>query len=218
MVKLPKGEVGRVAATLVRQFPRCDRNDPELATPPPDYQAACVRSSVRKTYVCAQPVHNVHWSAKGDLVTGGYYSPRGGQIRVKVEANQCAPRSEWQRRLREVLRHEMTHAADPYVHVRRRPYAKATSESNFCQYVRDPVEVAANLAEVQEEILNSKRRQHITWQVHRGHISRPEEILHESPTYLRIITCLTPRIKRRFMQMTARLWAAGTFGARRPVR
>jgi hypothetical protein len=213
VIKLPEGEVGRVAAALVKQFHSCTPAGVKtpLAVPPPDYQAACTLSPP-KSYICTEPVHDVHWAAKGDLVTGGYYSPKSGEIVLKVEAGKCAPRTAWARRMREMLRHEMTHAADPYVHVRRKPYAKPVTDKDYCKYVRDPAEVAANMAEVQEELLNASRRHDIEWQTRKGHIEQPWEILHISPTYLRVLTCLTPKLKRRFYQMAARMWASGKLG------
>jgi hypothetical protein len=229
-IPMPKGEVGRIAAKLVGLFSRCGA---DTATPPPGYLDNCVISRAglrgRPIQVCAIPRSTNHWSQEHDLVLGGYYSKLRGYIQVEVNRDECAERKRWATEIRRVVRHELTHAADPYVCVRKKPYARrgtvvkkalkiehAFLDPNICGYVLDPAEVTARLAQVEEELLSAETRHTIQRDVRKG-ILKPGKlptILYESPTYMNIVPCLdkAPKVKRRFYQLAARLWAAGKLG------
>lgn len=208
-IKIPKGEVGRLAAKLLEKFSKCGTapNGEQLLMPPPDYVDSCTRTAIA---VCSMPVE-AGWASKGDLVVGGSYSRRTHTVTMHVE-RACVTRSDWMRRMLPVLRHELTHSRDPYVRVRRKPYARFSQDVDLCKYFQDPVEVAAFLAESEQELLSSPVRQRIAWERRKGYLERPEDILMESQTFLRMRNCMTPKIHRRFLQMAARLWSSGKLG------
>jgi len=218
-IRLPKGDVGRVAAEIVRKFPPCGPAGAhlDLRVPPQRWSPAC--TIWRGVNICAEPVERSPDAPRGPLVAGGGYLPYAGQIRVRVDASCCAPVLEWQAQLRSALRHEMTHAEDPYLRKRRKPYSKpGVDDESYCRYVRDPSEQAAYLAEVRGEVLAAPARHRIERLVRKGLLRRPGEILEESETYSRIASCLTPRQRRRFLQMAARIWQSGRLGPLPPGR
>ena len=226
---MPRGEVGRVAARLVAQFARGGESG---ATTPPDYIENCVITSVGRdgpTRVCAWPRSTDNWLTKGDLVLGGHYSARRRFVAIEVNRDQCASPKRWAGEIRATLRHELTHAADPYVHVRNTPYARPGTvvkkaprvehpllEPHACGYYLDPVEVTARLAQVEEQLLAAETRRTIRRDVRKGFIKPGQlaSILLESPAYLTAAHCLAkvPKIHRRFRQLAARLWRSGKLG------
>jgi hypothetical protein len=227
-IPMPRGEVGRVVAKLVRRFPVCN---PGKATPPPDYQEMCAVTKPvgyrgRPVYVCLVPRAAGSWLTKDDLVLGGDYSRRRGLVQLFVNRDQCAAPKRWAQEMRSTLRHELTHAADPYVTHRKTKYAAVTKKTprvqhalipeTACGYYLDPVEITARIAQVEEELLRSDARREIRRDVRSGILKRGnlQNVLFESPTYVNIAPCLekSPKAQRRFYQLAARMWAAGTFG------
>lgn len=233
-IPLPKGEVGKVAAKLVSKFRSCSISGEvsNKVAPPPDYQANCTRfeapfrpekPGLKQRYKEGGTIHTCtenkvarSWLSKGKLIISGYYSPSGKQVRVQVNPDACAEPERWKEEIRTILRHEFTHAADPYVHVRKTNYSKLQDDLDECAYLNDPVEVTAQLAEVEEELLSAKTRLAILRSARHGYpgSGRLHEVLHESPTYLKRLSCVTPKINRRFFQLAARLWQSGKLGPR----
>ena len=231
-IPMPKGEVGRVTAKLVKRFPVCATGK---VTPPPDYQELCTTTGPvgyrgRPIDVCLVPKAASSWLELDELVLSGDYSRRRGVIRLMVNQEQCAAPKRWATEMRSTLRHELTHAADPYGTHRKTRYAHpgeivkkktprikhAILPETACGYILDPVEVTARVAQVEEELLRSKTRHEIRRDVRHG-VLRPgnlQKVLYESPTYVNVVPCLAkaPKIHRRFYQLAARLWAAGKLG------
>ena len=216
---MPKGEVGKIVARLVKSFQACGDGK---VTPPPDYAAPCTTAKNlgyrgRPIRTCVIPTQATNWQSLYNLVLEGSYFRREGKIWIHVNMDQCARPQRWAQEMRSTLRHELTHAADPYVTHRKTPYAHPDTVSR-CHYWLDPVEVTARIAQVEEELLRSETRRTIRRDVRHGML-RPgglHHVLHESPTYVKGLPCISeaPKVRRRFYQLAARLWASGKLGPR----
>ena len=113
----------------------------------------------------------------------------------------CMAADEWRSELRSTLAHELTHSSEA-------ERKKLVGRKQNCPYFNSPHEVAAFLSQVREE-LNSFHLVHQTsTQVRTGDITDPAGMLAQSRKYRSLLEtkCLTPRNRRRFLQMAARLW------------
>jgi hypothetical protein len=132
---------------------------------------------------------------------------RYDRIVLKVKPDLCMPTADWTEAMRGVLTHEVAHATDPGMPRYRRP--RPTAESERCEYLNNPSEVTAFIAQVRQEITSFNA----VWQAEelrrkRGVVTTPAEALRLfSPTYGRMYNCLRPKTKRRFLRMAARVWS-----------
>lgn len=243
-IPLPKGEAGRIAAMLIKQFKPCDGDNVV-----PDF--VCTKSrpihAGRYVEVCAVLTDDSPARVPGrEHVPGGHFRPAhprspssAGGIQVRV-TETCRPRALWNKEMRSVIQHELAHAADPSIHmqharvIRARetrtpiPHHGATPDTDFCGYVNKPIEITARIAQVAHELsamtARAAIRQRLDYE-HPDDPARAHEILYKSTTYNAVEGCLTPKNKRKFLQLAARLWQSGRYGtppragqsARRPT-
>lgn len=211
-IPLPKGEAGRIAAALIKQFPACG----------PDHVRGDFASTTSRPVYAGKPVGVSVFPVPGDpnapphrehVPAGSFarYSPRGqhaGRVRLDVTPS-CRRRADWNRDMRSVIQHELAHAADVTT-----TYRHAASDE-FCGYVNAPTEITARIAQVAHELSSTEARKAVRQRVDYAHPDDParaHEILYKSPTYNAVENCLTPKNKRKFLQLAARLWQSGRFG------
>jgi hypothetical protein len=148
----------------------------------------------------------------------GNYDPFGKVVNVFLPSDMCAPRWRWWNYLSGVIRHELTHAADPWVNspgwMTRYGKRAPMASKEFCKYITSPHEMTSFLANVEEELKRNEVSSQVKQMVKSGHIGRHQlfSVVELSETYREIKHCLGRRDKQRFALMVARLWSEGTFG------
>lgn len=139
----------------------------------------------------------------------------GGRLETRIDENgtieqdivvtpnryACAPVPTWRSVFRDVVAHELAHAADPGIRARGRAAVrgertyKPQSEDLFA-YFNSPVEMTAQIAEVREQLRRGGAFP--TWY-------DPRMILTDlSPKFVGMEPYLTPANRRRFLKMAAR--------------
>ncbi len=238
-IPLPKGEAGRIAAALVKKFKPCGDGNvvPDFACTisRPVYRGKPVR-------VCAKLVdlptaydpHNPsrYNAPGGTFEPAAVDDPKAGYVAVHV-TETCRQRAFWAPDMRTIIQHELAHAADPAVHARHARATRAIAakaplprqirreqskrpDADYCGYINLPREIVARTAQVAHELSTTKVRQAVRRDVDEAPSYdpvRPEALLRHSPTYHSVQRCLTPKNKRKFLQLAARLWQSGRFGA-----
>jgi len=124
-------------------------------------------------------------------------------LAVPPASEGCGSRVAWTQVIAEIMAHELTHASDPGV-VRRRPVATARRLAmTYCEDVQQPAEQTAHLNQIRYEmeafLMKLPGLQHLG----------PADLLKASRDWKTIEPCLTPRQRRRFLRMAARVAAEG---------
>ena len=214
-IPLPKGEAGRIAAALIKQFKPCGDDGTVVA----DYAHAVSRPVYRGKPVGVS-VTLVDTAPPGtpphrQFVQSGVFRPNppqgrhAGSVTVRV-TESCRTPAAWNKDMRSVIQHELAHAADVAART------QGVSADDFCRYVNAPTEITARVAQVAHELSSTEARKAVRQRVDYAHPDDParaHEILYKSPTYNAVENCLTPKNKRKFLQLAARLWQSGRFGA-----
>lgn len=239
-IPLPKGEAGRIAAALIKKFKPCGEDsvvpDFVCVRSRPIYQGKAVRVCTKLVEV---PTEYNPFNPNRYRVPSGSFTPAdvdvprtAGYVTVDV-TETCWRPAFWAPGMRTIIQHELAHAADPAVHARHAQATRAIAtktplprwvererskhpDDDYCGYINLPREVVARTAQVAHELSTTKVRQAVRRDVDEAPSYdpvRPEAILQHSPTYYNVQRCLTPKNKRKFLQLAARLWQSGRFGA-----
>jgi hypothetical protein len=216
-IDVPDEDIARTASKIMASFQRCDGDDgTDWLTP---------KGSVFSTIIVPMK------SANGERIdvavssepTSYRVSPAGavaGQLETAIHGSgrvsrrivvfpaekACKPKAMWGPRIREVLAHEMAHAADPVTerNARNRKSAPTVAtQADLCRYYNHPTEVTAHLAEVEYELRSKLGR------IRSGHELYPRDpldLLGTSPSWQAMARCLTAANRRRFLRMAAILY------------
>lgn len=212
-IPLPKGEAGRIAAALIKQFKPC--GDGAVIA---DFACTVSRPVYRgkPVSVCTTLTDNAPPSTPPHrrFVRSGTFRPNppqgrhAGNVAIRVTESCRAP-AAWNKDMRSVIQHELAHAADVATRV------QSVSVDDVCRYVNAPTEITARVAQVAHELSSAEVRKAVRQHIDYAHPDDPvraHEILYKSPTYNAVANCLTPKNKRKFLQLAARLWQSGRFG------
>lgn len=202
-----QARVRPAAAKIVDGFRPCGTSD---LMPGPGGRVTAVRVAMADTGAARDVPITVRPDDRLNMAVWAVYNGQRREIRLHPRTGLCMSRAEWERAIRTILVHELTHAADPGVDrrveaaVAGRSRRKATPGG--CDYINDPVEVSAFLAEVRAEVLVALGDPRYARLMKAGGMVRTKaDLLKFSDTYRDIKSCLTGANRRRFLQMVARL-------------
>jgi 8-oxo-dGTP pyrophosphatase MutT (NUDIX family) len=165
-----------------------------------------------------------------------------GEIHISASFHPGMPAEELHQRIRSVLAHEMTHAADPSLHARHvavaesqwakrgelveaPPVDRERTPREMVGYYNDKFEVTARMQQIVRELLDEKSHAAIK-EAHDHYRAdpaypppyRPEEVLAWSPTWERVGHHLTPQNRRRVLSNVATLLSGIHNGHLAPIK
>lgn len=207
-VHVDERQLDRVARKLVSKFGPDDRcQDGDVMIDDARVRAVQVRTAagdVRTIDVEVRPRRHREPGSEG------YYAPSKHLVRITPSPRVCGRREDLKETIKKTLRHELAHVTDPQI----RPERARSDRSSYrrphethCDYVNDPLEIVARLAETRAEFAWTAENTSWLRRAKRdGERLTTGDVRLYSPTYASVERCLTPANRRRFWKVAARIW------------
>lgn len=216
-VPVDERQVARIARKLVSKYKSADA-----------WGSSCKRGQVSPAYSQVRGVQvrtpagdvrtvdvELHAISR-DVAKGGAYQPKMHKVVVYQDPRVCGDPYSMATTIMRTLRHELAHVADPAIRLERERSGYQRKHEGLCDYVNDPLEITARVAETKAEL-----EQNASW-MHRdkrkGEPLTSRDVRVYSDTYAAVEPCLTPKNKRRFLKVAARVWDGIAVKPRRPPR